>query len=179
MSSQGSPVQFIAVQDGAESGEGGWLKISAWVLGIEASSLRDASGSSTKTTVESASLSVALGSMTVVCKHAFDGAHGARIEDVAVAMAIFDEELFGAGSGGERGVFEQNGGCDFAGVARVGNVYGPACGSGNGSDCVEGASAGGDEGRGDALVGEGGWRRCRRRSLCRCCRGRVPSADDW
>jgi len=34
-------------------------------------------------------------------QHAFDGPHGARIEDVAVAMTIFDEELFGAGSGGE------------------------------------------------------------------------------
>src|ERR1700722_18702995 len=56
---QGSPVQFIAVQED-------WLKISAWVLGWEVRSLREDSGLSTKTTVERASLSVALGSMTVV-----------------------------------------------------------------------------------------------------------------
>ena len=31
-------------------------------------------------------------------QHAFDGPHGAGIEDVAVAVAIFDEELFGAGA---------------------------------------------------------------------------------
>ena len=64
---QGWPVQFIAVQDGAEGGEDGWLKMSACVLGMEVSNWRDASEPSTKTTVESASLSVALGSMTVVC----------------------------------------------------------------------------------------------------------------
>jgi dihydroorotase-like cyclic amidohydrolase len=41
--------------------------LGVWALDNEASSLRDASGPRTKTTVESASLSVALGSMTVVC----------------------------------------------------------------------------------------------------------------
>ena len=34
-------------------------------------------------------------------QHAFDGPHAARIEDVTVAMTIFDKEFFGAGSGGE------------------------------------------------------------------------------
>src|SRR5579862_757204 len=33
-------------------------------------------------------------------QHGFDGAHCARVEDVAVAMSIFNEKLFGAGSGG-------------------------------------------------------------------------------
>jgi hypothetical protein len=34
-------------------------------------------------------------------EHTFDGTHGARVEDVAVTMAIFDEELFRASAGGE------------------------------------------------------------------------------
>src|ERR1700735_3855844 len=59
-----SPDQLIAVQEGPESA---WLKISACVSGMETKRRRDAAGSSTKTTVESASLSVALGLMTVVC----------------------------------------------------------------------------------------------------------------
>src|SRR5260370_13655622 len=67
-------------------------------------------------------------------------------------MTIFDKEFFGAGSGGERGVLEQNRRGNFAGIARIGNIYGPACGSGNSSDGVESASAGRDEGGGDALV---------------------------
>ena len=71
---------------------------------------------------------------------------------MAVAMTILDKELFGAGSGGERGVFELDGGGDFAWARGVGNVYGPACGAGDNSDCVKGASAGRDEGRGDALL---------------------------
>jgi hypothetical protein len=71
---------------------------------------------------------------------------------VAIAMAVLNEELFSAGSGGERGVFELDGGGGFAGAPGIGNVYGPACGPWESSDGVEGASASRDEGRRDALA---------------------------
>ena len=40
------------------------------------------------------------------------------------------------------------------GCSGIGDVYGPACGAGSGADGVERASAGGDEGGGDALVAQ-------------------------
>jgi len=99
--------------------------------------------------------SVAVGSAGVDdggLQHAFDGPHGARIEDVAVAMTIIDKELFGACPGGERGVFELDGGSSFAGLPGIRNVYGPACSARDSADGVESASASRYEGGGDAPV---------------------------